>query len=272
MTRPIAYSLNDLLLAIGRFLRDATQVKVTQQSVDPKQFIDTRLAVGSDNRYKGSELWVWDMPADATGRNPFLVTASSGSSGTLTLSEGVGPTAFPVGTQAVLQNIGGKGNPHELREWALQMALAQDDVQAPATVTITAPDSTTFWNAIPAGLRSIAEVTLIDPDGLTQPLGPGVWRDAIDLVGRRIYLPFFLDTGWTFALTGRQDLLWPWATTPVDYTAQVQVDPARVVKEAVNWLYLGNMSSRGQDIAANLYNDRLRTTRDHPWPNEVFLP
>jgi hypothetical protein len=272
VTLPVAMSVRELLLAIGRFLDDARLLKATLFDSTTTHYVSRALAYGADNRYIGSELFVWDMPGDATGDNPFTVASSTGSSGTLILSQSVGPTAFPIGTRAVLQNIGGKGFPHDRRAWALQMALAEHEGQSDAQVTITSPNQTNWWNAIPAGIRSITGVVQVDPSGLTRDIANAAWQENLDLPGRRILLPYSLDTGWTYIVAGRADLAYPFATDPPDYTALVQVAPDRLVKDAVKWLYLGSRAVRGQEIASNLYNDRLRTARNAPRPGEVFLP
>lgn len=273
MALPVAMTVRELLLAIGRFLDDARLIRVTTLDATQDHFISSALQFGANDRYVGSELFVWDLPAGATGDNPFTVQASFGSpSGLLDLSQPVGPNPFALGARAVLQNIGGKGFPHDRRVWALQMALIEHDGMSDAQVSIATPDQTTYWNAIPAGVRSIASIVQIDPEGRTREVGNAAWLESIDRVGRRVLLPYDLDTGWTYAVVGRADLTYPFATDPPDYTASVQVRPDRLVKDAVKWLHLGSRSTRGQEIASNLYNDRLRTHRDHPRPGEVFLP
>jgi hypothetical protein len=267
-----ARTLRELLLDLGRFLNGEAR-QVTATAGTNQSFTTPALAYGANDRYVGSELFLWDTPVGITGQNPFIVASSTGAGGgVLQFTQVVGPNPVIVGARAVLQNIGGKGFPQDRKLWALKMALDELGGAYDVAVSIATPDQEDYWNAIPVGIRSIARVVQVDPTGLEWEIAPAQWQQNLDTPGRRIMLPYSVDTGWTYALRGRQDLSWAFTSDPPAYTTVIQAPPDRLVKDAAKWLYLPSRSSREQEIAGNLYNDRLRTYRDTPRPGEVFLP
>jgi hypothetical protein len=267
----VRYSIRQLLYDIGLTLRDAHQFVTTQQGA-PNEVIIAKLAVGRPDRYIDSELFVWDLPADASASNPFYVR-TSGTDGKLTLTEAVGTTAIPAGATVILQNINGKGRPHVLKEQALRFALLSMDAMLHTKVSLTVADldDTTYWQAIPAGLDSIYKVGIYDAD---YPLAyyepsPTSWRE-LDLEGNRIYIPFDLLGNKVVELYGRASLDWQTLMNS-NYEYFIDIDPVRVVKDAIQWLLMFDRDQQSNALAANLFNERLRTRRMVPYPDEVFL-
>jgi hypothetical protein len=269
----VRYTLNELLLELGLFLRDSHQFVTTQQGAPNEVWIG-KLAFGLADRYADSELWVWDLPPDAiTSRNPWYIK-NSGGDGKLTLTEPIGTTALPPNARVVLQNINGKGKPHVLKEQALKFSLLQQNVMVRAKGLITAldVDPESHWQTIPAGLESVYQVIIRDS---TYPLDQNIisattWGE-IDQVNNRIYLPYDLSWGgYTVEISGRASFNWPWTSTP-NYTVTVDVDPVRTVKDAAQFLLMGDRDDRSQQMSANLFNEKLRTRRNVPLPDEVFL-
>ena len=269
----VRYSIQQLLLEIGLVLRDSHQLVTTLQGM-PDQAIIGKLAFGKDNRYIDSELFVWDMPSDGiASRNPFFVKSSAGN-GTLTLTEPVGPTALPVGARVVLQNIGGKGKPHVLKEQALRFALLSLDAMLHTKVTIAGLDidQESYWQSIPAGLDSIYKVVLTDSDFPLEQweVSASTWRE-IDMTGNRLYVPYDLSSGTRMVeIYGRASLDWQ-TLMEANYQYFIDIDPVRVVKDAVQWLLMFDRDDRANQLAANLFNEKLRTRRRVPYPDEVFL-
>jgi hypothetical protein len=285
----IAYTIRQLLLDLGLYLKDSKLLVATGTASANTRFRTSYLDAQTVSTLGESEFFPWDVPAGAATndtRLPYVVLDNLVSTNMeLVLDHAAYSLPFVAGNRGVLSNFAGRGYPQDQKEWALKMAsLEVDNPIVQAYATIATPNTTDYWNALPAGLRSVYRVTYYDASVPEEAeIAPAIWQDRLDVAGRRINLPF----AWTGTDAARiygtidQTLWWDSLRNVVaagdgganmaTYAQTLYGDERKLIMAAVPWLLTGKGNEAAMQQAQFNYQRRLREAMQRPRANEVWL-
>jgi hypothetical protein len=269
----VSTTLQDLVILVASNLHDLVAGYATASSPGTPTIMEDDNRAGDADRYRGSEALFLQPAAgvagmDAAGLNPKKVFDQG--FGQLQFTDNWnGTDGVPAGVEYVLINIAGEGYPYAEVVRAARLALKalkpQVSVEEDA-VAITPVTGNMAWATaeIPATIDFLSEVHVVrdtEDIGLIRA-GDGGWRV---LQGTRTLLlartlPLVEDDTLTLHGTGP-------VTVPTDLEDSVDVDEEAWVNATIEFLTRADADSKGQQLAANLYMDRVRTVPQYRRPS-----
>lgn len=170
-------TLRELLTDVRLALRDGFTGTTTGAGTTTT-LVSARFAFGSNNRWKGSELFLFE-PGNAADLNPVTVTGFAAATGTFTFA-GQAITATVSGQDFILGNREGRGWRHEEVINALSVAIRrQRQPRAVWDQVAITTDTRTFEYAVPRDWIAVDTVEYRPPlnyPTLWKPISRVYWR------------------------------------------------------------------------------------------------